>query len=77
MKRMLAAGGFSLAIGAVSLLLLASVVYSCRGGGDPHHERSDATFDAPPVQDARVTSPVHQASARRSVDGPAVALDQC
>ncbi len=33
MKRTLAAGAFSLAIGAVSLLLLASVVYSCGSAG--------------------------------------------
>ncbi|WP_263841342.1 hypothetical protein [Salinibacter sp.] len=63
MKRTLAAGAFSLAIGAVSLLLLASVVYSCRSGGDPHHERSDATFDAPPVEDARSAPSDHRASA--------------
>jgi len=63
MKRTLAAGVFSLAIGAVSLLLLASVVYSCRSGGDPHHERSDATLDAPPVEDVRSAPPVHRASA--------------
>ncbi|WP_263820404.1 hypothetical protein [Salinibacter sp.] len=63
MKRTLAAGAFSLAIGAVSLLLLASVVYSCRSGGDPHHERSDATFDVPPVEDARSAPPDHRASA--------------
>lgn len=63
MKRTLAAGAFSLAIGAVSLLLLASVVYSCRSGGDPHHERSDASLDTPPVEDARSTLPDHRASA--------------
>ncbi len=63
MKRTLAAGAFSLAIGAVSLLLLASVVYSCRSGGDPHHERSDASLNAPPVEDARSAPPVHRASA--------------
>jgi len=72
MKRTLAAGAFSLAIGAVSLLLLASVVYSCRSGGDPHHERSDATFDTPPVEDARSVPPVRRASARRSLNGDAV-----
>ncbi|MBB4089416.1 hypothetical protein [Salinibacter ruber] len=62
MKRTLAAGAFSLAIGAVSLLLLASVVYSCRSGGDPHHERSDASLDTPPVEDARSAPPDHRAS---------------
>ncbi|MCS4049947.1 hypothetical protein [Salinibacter ruber] len=62
MKRTLAAGAFSLAIGAVSLLLLASVVYSCRSGGDPHHERSDASLDTPPVEDARSVPPDHRAS---------------
>ncbi len=63
MKRTLAAGAFSLAIGAVSLLLLASVVYSCRSGGDPHHERSDASLNVPPAEDARSAPPVRRASA--------------
>ncbi|WP_263786225.1 hypothetical protein [Salinibacter grassmerensis] len=76
MKRTLAAGVFSLAIGAVSLLLLASVVYSCRGGGDPHHERSDAGFTAPPTEDARSTPSAHRASARLSPDGDAVVSDR-
>lgn len=36
MKRTAIAGTFALLTGAVSLILLASIVYSCRQGGHPH-----------------------------------------
>ncbi|MEF8817133.1 MAG: hypothetical protein V5A20_06315 [Salinibacter sp.] len=76
MKRLLAAGTFSLAAGAVSLLLLASVVYSCRSGGDPHHERS-ATFNTPPVEDVRSAPPVQRQSVRAPQNGRLVSFSRC
>jgi len=36
MKRIVAAGTLSLAAGLFSLVLFASIVYSCREGGHPH-----------------------------------------
>jgi len=36
MKRTALAGTFALLAGLVSLILLASIVYSCRQGGHPH-----------------------------------------
>lgn len=36
MKRAALAGTFALIAGAVSLLLLASILFSCGHGGDPH-----------------------------------------
>ncbi len=60
MKRTLAAGAFTLATGAIALLLAASIFYSCRSGGDPHNEQSDASFDAPPVEDVRSTPSVRR-----------------
>lgn len=47
MKRTLLASTFFLLVGAATLLLLASIVYSCRRGGDPHHERSSMRHDVP------------------------------
>lgn len=47
MKRTLLASTFSLLAGAATLLLLASIFYSCRRGGDPHHERSSVLYDVP------------------------------
>ncbi len=46
MKRTLLAGTFSLLAGAATLLLAASILYSCRSGGDPHNERSSRSHDA-------------------------------
>jgi len=40
MKRTLLAGSFYALAGLATLLLAASIFYSCRTGGDPHHERS-------------------------------------
>ena len=40
MKRTLLAGTFYALAGAATLLLAASIVFSCRTGGDPHHERN-------------------------------------
>ncbi|PSQ87441.1 MAG: hypothetical protein BRD42_02090 [Bacteroidetes bacterium QS_3_64_15] len=45
MKRTILAGTFFLLAGAATLLLAASIFYSCRSGGHPHHERD--THDAP------------------------------
>jgi hypothetical protein len=47
MKRTLLASTFSLLAGAATVLLLASIFYSCRRGGDPHHERSSMLYDVP------------------------------
>ena len=69
MKRLLAAGTFSLAAGAIALLLAASIFYSCRSGGDPHHEQSDALLDAPPVEQARTTADVQRAAASSARGG--------
>jgi ABC-type transport system involved in cytochrome bd biosynthesis fused ATPase/permease subunit len=74
MKRLLAAGTFTLAAGAIALLLAASIFYSCRSGGDPHHEQSDATLDAPPVEHARATPNVHRASASWDHGGMTVSV---
>jgi hypothetical protein len=76
MKRMIAAGGFGLAAGAVSLLLLASIFYSCRRGGDPHHERSGTTFNDPPVEDVRSTPPTQRTPARAAENGRLVSLNR-
>jgi len=46
MKRTILAGTFFTLAGAAALLLAASVIYSCRGGGDPHHEGSSPSHDA-------------------------------
>ena len=45
MKRTILAGTFFTLAGAATLLLAASIFYSCRSGGHPHHERD--THDAP------------------------------
>ncbi|MFB6249085.1 MAG: hypothetical protein ABEL97_10995 [Salinibacter sp.] len=36
MKRLAAAGTFALIGGAAALLMVASILYSCRQGGQPH-----------------------------------------
>ncbi len=36
MKRLAAAGTFALIGGAAALLMVASILYSCRRGGQPH-----------------------------------------
>jgi len=52
MKRTLLAGTFYTLAGVATLLLAASIFYSCRSGGDPHHSGSAAT-QAPPVETTR------------------------
>ena len=76
MKRTLLAGTFYALAGAATLLLAASIFYSCRSGGDPHHERSDATLNAPPVEHARATPNVHRASASSVHGGMALSAHQ-
>lgn len=51
MKRAIIASFYTLLAGAFSLLLLASIVFSCRGGGDPHHTTSLDTTSGPMVQE--------------------------
>jgi hypothetical protein len=53
MKRLAAAGTFALLAGGATLILVASILYSCRQGGDPHNPRSDASSPSttpPPAQ---------------------------
>jgi len=49
MKRLAAAGSFALLAGAFGLLLLASIVFSCRQGGTPH----EMGTNAPPQTEMR------------------------
>lgn len=49
MKRTLLTGTFYLLAGAAGLLLAASIFYSCRSGGDPHHSDSAAALNGAPV----------------------------
>jgi len=53
MKRLAAAGTFALLAGGATLILVASILYSCRQGGDPHNPRPDArsssSASSPPV----------------------------
>jgi hypothetical protein len=53
MKRALLTGTFYTLAGVATLLLAASIFYSCRSGGDPHHSGSAATYHAPPVETTR------------------------
>ncbi|GEM_PF-4562642 len=53
MKRPLLAGTFGLLGTAAVLLLAASIFYSCRTGGNPHHSGSASALDAPPPQTDR------------------------
>lgn len=50
MKRTLLAGTFYALAGAATLLLVASILYSCRSGGDPHHSGSAAIQEGPPAE---------------------------
>jgi len=54
MKRTLLAGTFYALVGVATLLLAASIFYSCRSGGDPHHEQS--SLDEAPKTDVHVAS---------------------
>lgn len=46
MKRLAAAGTFSLLAGAFGLLLFASIFYSCRQGGHPHEMGTSSETEA-------------------------------
>lgn len=52
MKRLATAGTFALLAGGATLLLVASILYSCRQGGDPHNPRSDASGPSTTVPSA-------------------------
>jgi len=54
MKRLAAAGTFALLAGGASLILVASILYSCRQGGDPHNPRSDASNPSTNTPSAQV-----------------------
>lgn len=51
MKRTALAGTFTLLAGAFALLLAASIFYSCRSGGAPHHIRSSASRPVPTIHE--------------------------
>jgi hypothetical protein len=54
MKRLAAAGTFALLGGAFGLLLLASIVFSCRQGGTPHEMGSTSPSASPTEAHASV-----------------------
>ena len=54
MKRLAAAGTFALLAGGATLILVASILYSCRQGGDPHNPRSDASSPSTTAPSAQV-----------------------
>jgi len=54
MKRLAAAGTFALLAGGATLILVASILYSCRQGGDPHNPRSDASNPSKATPSAQV-----------------------
>ncbi len=56
MKRTAAAGTFALLAGGATLLLLASIFYSCRGGGQPHDMGTSAR-DASPAHVSKSAPP--------------------
>ena len=65
MKRTLLAGTFYALAGVATLLLAASIFYSCRSGGDPHHSGSAATQHAPPVETTRSVQLLQETDAKR------------
>lgn len=72
MKRLAAAGTFALLAGGVTLILVASILYSCRGGGQPHDmgtsatdaDPSDVTYSPPP----QVVNETRAPEAARRID---------
>lgn len=63
MKRFTVAGIFAMIGGGATLLLVASILYSCRQGGQPHDMGTDAGSSARPshatvVDDAPAERPV-------------------
>ena len=71
MKRLTVAGLFAMIGGAATLLMVASILYSCRQGGHPHDMGNDphsGRLDAPPTV---VTTP----EARPDAVGEAQPLD--
>jgi hypothetical protein len=56
MKRTAAAGTFALLAGGATLLLLASIFYSCRHGGQPHDMGTSAN-DAHSSPEYHLTTP--------------------
>lgn len=65
MKRTLLAGTFYTLAGVATLLLAASIFYSCRSGGDPHHSGSAAIQYAPPVETTRSAQLLQETDAKR------------
>ena len=61
MKRLTVAGLFAMIGGAATLLMVASILYSCRQGGHPHDMGTDAhsggSSHSSVVEDAKESSP--------------------
>lgn len=68
MKRTLLAGSFYALAGLATLLLAASIFYSCRTGGDPHHSGSAAVHEGPPAE------AIHATEAPPAVDGERIVV---
>jgi len=57
MKRTILAGSFYLLAGAATLLLAASIFYSCRSGGDPHHSGTAGVPETAPMETTQTELP--------------------
>jgi hypothetical protein len=58
MKRLALAGSFTLIGGAAALLMLVSILYSCRQGGQPHDMGTQSWTPASDAPPAVVSAPV-------------------
>ena len=67
MKRTAAAGTFALLAGGATLLLVASILYSCRGGARPH-DMGTSSNDATPSHSETAASV--ETVAPRGTDAP-------
>jgi hypothetical protein len=70
MKRIAAAGTFALLAGGATLLLLASIFYSCHMGGHPHdmgneHESSGSSHSSANLSSPQVVTVTDHAPAHR------------
>mgnify|MGYP006420683137 CR=1 FL=1 len=57
MKRLTVAGLFATIGGAAALLMVASVLYSCRQGGHPHDMGTDAHSEDGPSHSSVMSTP--------------------
>ncbi|PSQ96358.1 MAG: hypothetical protein BRD55_06730 [Bacteroidetes bacterium SW_9_63_38] len=58
MKRLAVAGAFATIGGAATLLMVASILYSCRQGGHPHDMGTDAHSEDAPSHSSVMEPPV-------------------